>query len=144
MATACVENGNYVDVSASYSALYLCSNHQIIKRYTVALGRGGTDKHVVGDARTPIGQYRLGAPHASERFFIFIPIGYPTREQAKAGYTGENVGVHGPINYLDWLYGANTWVNWTNGCIAVGSEDEINEIAGWVHSHQISKIVIRP
>ncbi len=80
---------------------------------------------------------------SSGRFFTFIPIGYPTPIQKEQGYTGSDVGVHGPFHYLSWLMMLNTWVNWTNGCVAVGSSDEISEIAEWVRDHHVSSITIR-
>lgn len=113
-----------------------------MKAYTVSFGRGGTDKHIQGDSRTPIGRYRLGAPRESERFFIFIPIGYPTAQQKAQGYTGGDVGLHGPIDYLNWIGDLNTWVNWTDGCVAVANEYEISEIATWVRQGHIGWIVI--
>ncbi len=142
-AVPCTENHNYVDVSTVYSTLYLCSNQKVVRQFSVALGRGGVDKRTEGDARTPIGHYRLGEPRTSDRFFIFISVGYPTADQSRMGYSGGDVGVHGPLNYLNWLDDANTWVNWTNGCIAVGTQDEINEIAGWVHALSVHLIVVR-
>lgn len=142
MASHCDQRANYLEVDLNESQLYLCSNLRSMKSYPVSFGRGGTDKHIQGDSRTPIGRYRLGAPHASERFFIFIPIGYPTAAQRAQGYTGASVGVHGPLNYLNWVGSANTWINWTDGCIAVGTEEEISEISNWVRQGHIGWIVI--
>ncbi len=62
----------------------------------VSLGRGGLEKSVQGDRKTPMGTYSIGAPRPSKRFFIFIPIGYPSEKQRVNGFTGGDVGVHGP------------------------------------------------
>ena len=142
IAAPCELRGNYLEVNLFQNTLYLCSQKQSMKAYPISHGRGGSDKHMHGDSKTPIGRYRLGTPRPSERFFVFIPIGYPTPEQKARGYTGTDVGVHGPLTTFDWAGVANTWVNWTDGCIAVASEYEIAEIAHWVNQGHVSWIVI--
>lgn len=139
----CFPSGRYFQVDTHDSRLFLCEDGQALKSFKVSLGRGGLDKKAQGDGRTPIGAYSLGAPRPSNRFFTFIPVGYPTPEQKKIGFTGSDVGVHGPFRYLSWLGSLNTWIDWTNGCIAVGSANEISEIAEWVRNAKITSITIR-
>jgi murein L,D-transpeptidase YafK len=140
--SVCTENSQYIEVNTRSSMLYLCDYGRILKEYPVALGRGGLDKTTQGDAKTPRGQYSLGVPRASNRFFMFIPVGYPTAEQKAQGFTGADVGVHGPLRILSWIGPLNAWINWTNGCIAVSSEHEILDIADWVNSNRISTITV--
>jgi murein L,D-transpeptidase YafK len=138
----CVESYQYIEVIASESELFLCENGRALKTFKVSLDRGGLEKKMQGDGKTPIGNYSLGIPRSSNRFFVFIPIGYPNEKQKVQGFTGSDVGLHGPIRDLSWLGKLNTWINWTNGCVAVGSEHEIFEISDWVKSNQGATISI--
>lgn len=122
--------------------LWLCEDGAPANEFAVALGRGGTGKRDEGDRKTPLGIYPLGAPRESARFHTFIPIGYPTEEQRKQGLTGSNLGIHGPDRKLRWLGRAGSWLDWTLGCIAVGSDAAIDEIAAWIRLKQPAGIEI--
>jgi murein L,D-transpeptidase YafK len=82
-----------------------------------------------GQAERP---YPLGAPRASARYRTFIPVGYPTPQQRRQGLTGSAVGIHGPARQLRWLGSINTFLDWTAGCVVVGSDAEMDRIAAWV------------
>lgn len=111
-------------------------------RFPVALGRGGLDKKREGDGRTPKGAYPLGAPRPSARFHRFVPVGYPTPEQRAQGLTGGDIGIHGPHAAFRPLGSLTTWVDWTEGCIAVGSRSEIEEVAAWVEAARPRAIAV--
>lgn len=97
-----------------------------------------------GDAKVPLGEYRLGRPRASSEFHTFIPVGYPTAAQRRRGYTGSAIGVHGPARGWAKLPAAlNTATDWTLGCVAVGSDGQIRELAAWVDRRRARRIVIR-
>ena len=128
----CAGQGTRIRVLTAAHRLYLCHGDAVEGEVAVALGRGGTGKRVEGDLRTPLGDYPLGAPRASDDFHVFIPVGYPTEEQRRAGYTGGDIGVHGPARRLRRLGAAAVAVDWTRGCIAVPSDDDIDAIAAWV------------
>ncbi len=125
--------------------LTLCRKGRAMARYTVAIGYGGADKRREGDGKTPLGRYRLDAPRASAAgFHRFIPIGYPTTEQRRGGYTGGDVGIHGPTRKARWAGTTlNTALDWTRGCVAVGSDREIEAIEAWVRRHHVREVVIR-
>jgi murein L,D-transpeptidase YafK len=110
--------------------------------FRVALGRGGLDKRSAGDGRTPRGQYKLERARASARYHLFLPVDYPTAAQAKQGYTGTAIGVHGPHVAFTWLGHATAWRDWTLGCIAVGTRAEIERIAQWVDANAADQINI--
>src|SRR5262249_61467144 len=74
----------------------LCYERREVKSFKVRLARNGSGKIRAGDARLPLGTYKLGVPRDSEKYCLFIPIGYPTAKQAAAGYTGDANRVHGP------------------------------------------------
>jgi murein L,D-transpeptidase YafK len=130
--SVCPEKGAALSVSTREHRLALCEGGRPVRSFPVALGSGGVGKTRQGDARTPLGLYPLGAPRPSEQFHTFIPVRYPTRAQRAHGRTGSAVGVHGPPRATRWAGLANTSADWTLGCIAVGSDQEIDEIAGWI------------
>jgi murein L,D-transpeptidase YafK len=130
--SVCGGRATSILVSTRQHALWLCEAEQVKKSYAVALGEGGTGKQRVGDRKTPLGIYSIGFPRPSSEYRIFIPIGYPTMEQKVEGYTGGQIGLHGPPqrkNQLTWLA---AFVDWTQGCLAVSSNSQIEEIANWV------------
>jgi len=122
-----------VDVHAR--SLRLCELGATQAHYPVALGRGGTAKRTRGDRKTPLGSYALGEPRLSDRFGVFIPISYPTAAQRRRGFTGGEIGIHGPQRRFEWAGSWNTYVDWTDGCIALGTLDEAMEVATFVREH---------
>ena len=129
-------------VMASISMMATCEAGHTVHSYHVALGRGGIDKKMEGDNKTPLGIYKLGVPKHSDRFGTFIPVGYPTKEQKARGYSGAAVGVHGPDKDFETLGAITTMLNWTAGCIAVGFYSEIDEIKVWTNTKHPSFIQI--
>ena len=140
---SCRGEGTGILVETAEHRLVLCENDTVTGQFAVALGRGGTGKTREGDRKTPLGDYPLGPPRASASFGTFIPIGYPTREQARAGLTGSAVGIHGPRREAGFLGRFGTSVDWTLGCIAVASDEEIETIARWVRELGRAGIRIR-
>jgi hypothetical protein len=128
----CPPAGAHITVRAAEHRLYLCQAGRTEASFPVAIGRGGLDKRSEGDGRTPSGRYPLGTPRTSERFHRFLPVDYPTAAQRAEGRTGSAIGVHGPDARFRWLGPATTWVDWTAGCIAVGTRGEIDAVADWV------------
>lgn len=139
----CAGQNTSVVIDTVSRKLYLCENNKPYQEYKVAIGKKGTGKQKKGDNKTPIGTYSLGTPRGSSRFGTFIPVGYPTPEQRSKGFSGNDVGIHGPSRLFAWLGSINTWTNWTQGCAAVGSEAEITSIAQWVKDNKINRVVIR-
>ncbi len=85
-------------VDTSAHALRLCEKGVLVKQFPVALGRSGTGKTKEGDNKTPLGLYAIGTSKPSARFGVFIPLGYPTKEQAAAGLTGQTLGFMDPTD----------------------------------------------
>jgi hypothetical protein len=128
--------GRLVVVDTAAHTLWLCSDRRVVGRFEVALGRGGLDKRREGDGRTPLGAYALGSPRPSARFGTFVPIGYPTAGQRARGFTGRNVGIHGPDRRATWLKRLSTWIDWTAGCVATGTDEEMRAIAAFVRERR--------
>ena len=136
----CADKGTALYVDATQRTLWLCESGTAVAEMPVALGRGGLDKRVAGDAKVPLGEYPLGAPRASQAFHLFIPVGYPTASQRQKGFSGGAIGVHGPPR----AYGGpvSTEIDWTLGCIAVGTDDEIGRVASWLEATKARRIII--
>ena len=133
-----------INVHTSKHILNICKQGSVIKTFKVALGYKGVGKKKAGDYKTPIGLYRLAYPRKSSQFKVFIPILYPTSSQVAAGYTGRDVGIHGPTQssksrLLSW---SNNLPSATRGCIAVGNNNYIEYVANWVKSNPGTKVLI--
>ena len=131
----CSRYDTAVVVDVHVRSLWLCELGATQAHYPVALGRGGTGKRTRGDRKTPLGSYALGEPRLSDRFGVFIPISYPTAAQRRRGFTGGEIGIHGPQRRFEWAGSWNTYVDWTDGCIALGTLDEAIEVAIFVLEH---------
>ena len=142
LAPVCRAGESAVVVDTSAHRLHLCWRGEIERSFVVFLGIDGVDKRREGDNRTPLGTYTLGAPRASRSFHTFVPVAYPTPAQARMGFTGGAIGIHGPPRV-----GAGTprllelvRFDWTAGCIAVASDNEIDEIAGWLRQREVKEV----
>lgn len=135
-ASPCPDRGDAISVVARKRELWLCQNGTAVSRFQVAMGRGGVDKHRRGDGRTPLGTYALGTPRPSVQFGVFIPFEYPTPDQLAQGFTGGALGIHGPPRGLTEPEYPTTVVDWTDGCIATGTDDDIARIADFVRERQ--------
>ena len=137
----CFRYETAVVVNVHARSLRLCELGATQAHYPVALGRGGTGKRTQGDRKTPLGSYALGEPRLSDRFGVFIPISYPTVAQRRQGFTGGQIGIHGPQRRFEWAGSWNTYVDWTDGCIALGTLDEAMEVATFVSQHAPSVLI---
>ena len=124
--------GTSVVVLTDDHRLWLCEDSVPTKSFRVSLGTGGVGKHTKGDSRTPLGSYLLGQPNKSAMYYIAISVGYPTREQAKQGFTGDGIAIHGPLRLHRKANGPQTKLDWTRGCIALGTDAAIAVVADWV------------
>lgn len=139
----CDGRAGEIVIRAAEHKLYLCEEGAAAARsFSVAFGRGGTDKRSDGDLKTPLGAYPLGAPRASKQYHLFIPVGYPTAAQQAKGFTGKNIGIHGPRRNFKWAGRINNWVDWTRGCIAVADDGAIDAIVSWVKKQAVRRVRI--
>jgi L,D-peptidoglycan transpeptidase YkuD (ErfK/YbiS/YcfS/YnhG family) len=138
----CRAGENAVVVDTGAHRLHLCWRGEIERTFVVALGIDGVDKRREGDNRTPLGTYPLGAPRVSQHFHTFVPVGYPTLAQARMGFTGSAIGIHGPPRGVGGLVRLVELVrlDWTEGCIALATDEEIDEIAGWLRRREVKEV----
>lgn len=136
----CTDRGTALYVNAARRGAWLCEQGVSKGVLRVALGQGGLDKRVQGDGKVPLGEYALGRAVPSADFHLFLPVGYPTTQQRRAGYTGSTIGVHGPLR--GFAGPTATDRDWTLGCIAIGTDAEIERIAEWVKVRPVRRIII--
>jgi murein L,D-transpeptidase YafK len=130
-------------VDTSNHTMLMCRDNQSQGFYRVALGRGGVGKQAKGDGKTPIGDYGLSPPRYSAQYRLFIPVGYPDDGQKSKGFSGGNIGIHGPHRKFLWLGKDSAEADWTSGCIAVGTDEEVMKVGEWVNEQNITRIVIQ-
>lgn len=140
--TATCPLSNGINVHTTKQLLTICKHGTVIKAFKVALGNNGVGKKKAGDKKTPIGLYGLSHPRKSNQFDVFIPILYPTKKQLAAGYTGSDVGIHGPTQSSPGFSWLNNLPYSTRGCIAVGKNNHIEYVANWVKANPGAKVLI--
>jgi hypothetical protein len=138
----CREHGTRVVIQTERHLLTLCDAGIAHASYRVAFGAKGFGKTTEGDRKTPLGRYALDAPRPSQAYHLFIPVGYPTEEQRARGFTGGAIGIHGPRRKVARGAPPRRFSDWTQGCIAVWSDREIEAIAQWVAARLPLEVVI--
>jgi murein L,D-transpeptidase YafK len=139
-ADPCRGKGTTLYVNTARRAMWLCEAGVSTATMRVALGQGGVGKHFEGDAKVPLGEYSISQARSSQSFHLFLLVGYPTPQQRRAGFTGSAVGVHGPMRGFSGP--SSTDQDWTLGCIAVGTDREIERVADWVKTKAVRRILI--
>ena len=139
----CPSDGAAIVVDTERHRMALCEAGESVRELPVAIGGGGVDKQREGDRKTPLGSYSLGPPRESSKFHRFMEVGYPTRKQRAEGRTGGDVGIHGPSRKYRGLGAVSNWFDWTDGCIAVASDEAIDQVASWVTEKLPNRVVIQ-
>jgi murein L,D-transpeptidase YafK len=127
--------------------LLLLDGDQIVKTYSVALGRGGlAPKQREGDRKTPEGHYQIDFRNPASRYHLSLHISYPDetdRGQARERGVrpGGDIMIHGLGNDFKMLGKKHYLYDWTDGCIAV-TDSEIEEI--WSLVPDGTPVEIRP
>jgi len=144
-------------ISKSQYTLVLFRGERQIKTYRVAFGRGYSDgdKRMLGDKRTPEGEFYICTMNRSKRFYKFMGLSYPGMKHAgyalRAGLItqteylkikqaidahqqppwdtrlGGAVGIHGRVLKDLAVDHSSVGINWTDGCIALENAD-VDEI----------------
>ena len=134
-------------VDKSDRVLTLLYEGHPVKKYKVSLGRKPRGaKEQQGDGKTPEGSYVIDYRNRNSLYHRSLHISYPTRAQRREAQRrgvdpGGDIMIHGlPNGNAKWGKGHLAY-DWTEGCIAVTSE-EIEEI--WAAVKDGTKIEIRP
>ena len=137
-----------VVVNKAERELLLYAGEQLVRRYPINLGDAPVGhKTTEGDERTPEGDYRLDWRNPNSRYHRSIHISYPNaadRAQAKErGVSpGGDIMIHGLPNGLDWAASVLANTDWTDGCIALTSNDDMDEV--WQLVRDGTPICINP
>jgi murein L,D-transpeptidase YafK len=120
-------------VTKSKRTMDVYSAGQIIKTYTISLGRDPLgDKEFEGDKRTPEGQYRINDKNPNSGFHKNLGISYPNKkdiEEAKEKKLkpGGDIKIHGIRNGFGFIGKFQRLFDWTAGCIAL-TDQEVDEL----------------
>lgn len=138
----CLNRTNEIVFVKAKRAIVGCLSQKVDFSWKVSSGSNGIGKTVEGNRKSPNGTYWLGVPRASEKFGVFIPIGYPNMDEIAKGFTGQDVGIHGPIRFLKCAPIASLAGNWTAGCLALGRDSQLIRLSNWVLDHWPVKITM--
>ena len=149
-----------IEISKSQQELRVIRDNEIIRRFHISYGRGGTGyKRKMGDNKTPVGNYRITEVKSDSRFYYFLQLNYPNVVDAWHGYRdrlinarifkeialayknkqmppqdtalGGYIGIHGIGEVTQEKLNIHRRYNWTEGCIALKNE-EMNELLKYV------------
>lgn len=138
-APACPPAGLAMLVDTAAHQLALCEDGVATRRFDVAIGENGPAPKRVGWAQTPLGTFTLAPPRPSKQFHVFVPLVNPDPRR----FSAWAIGVHGPQRGWEDAGHVNVESDWTWGCIAVSSDEEIDAIAEWVRARRVRRIEVR-
>ena len=142
------ETADAVRVEKSERKMYLMRGQEVIRSYDVSLGDVPVGhKTTEGDEKTPEGDYVLDWRNPNSSYHLSIHISYPNvddRNQARRRDVspGGDIFIHGLPNGMGLLGSLFKDRDWTDGCIAVNSNEEMEEI--WALVPNGTPITINP
>jgi murein L,D-transpeptidase YafK len=110
--------------------MFLMHNKKVLREYDFALGFAPEgDKKIVGDGKTPEGDYHISYLNPASRYHLSLKVSYPNANDiAEARALGKSAG--GDI-FIHGEGGVGRTGDWTWGCVAVTNR-EIEEIYSMV------------
>ena len=117
----------------------LCESGTAAHTYRVAIGSGGIAGKRVKWAQTPTGTFTLLAPRPSAQFHTFIGLANPDPKR----FSAWAIGLHGPPRETKDEGAVNVDSDWTLGCIAVMSDQLIDEVSAWVREKKVTRVEFR-
>jgi len=144
----------WIDVDTGQHILYVMDGDRILREFdNISVGRNGAAANrLLGDQKTPLGEYRVLRINRESRFRLFFGLDYPTMDQATSALLAGNItsedwqainqahqegkeppattplggyiGIHG-VGQGDTLIHEN--YDWTEGCVAVTNE-QVDEL----------------
>lgn len=149
----------WILVDVKHQTLSVIHNGEVqVRFYDISIGRGGAGLlRTVGDAKTPIGEFRVGWVNQDSRYRLFFGLDFPNLEYATRAYEsqlidssdyyairtavlegrtppqntrlGGNIGIHGVGR--EGNRGIHQSFNWTDGCVAL-TDEQVEVLAQWV------------
>jgi murein L,D-transpeptidase YafK len=147
IALSALPNVDKVLVIKSKRILMLLKDGEIFRTYKVALGKQPTGhKTRQGDRRTPEGRYVLDSRNPKSKYHLAIHISYPNESdvlsaQKRGVSPGGDIMIHGLPPGSGSIGELHSFLNWTDGCIAV-TNAEMEEI--WQFVPDGTPIEIKP
>ena len=138
--TECIDK---IVVYKSKRKMLVYSGDVLVKKYHISTGLRSGKKTIVGDLKTPEGDYYINGRNPYSSCYKNLGISYPNKDDiAKAKRLGKNPGgqikIHGTKNgrkdghkYMKR--------NWTAGCIAVSNKD-MEELYNMIETGTVIKI----
>lgn len=129
-------NGKVIDLIKVYKSkrqLLVYNNNELLKTYTISLGKNSTGHKVFeGDSKTPEGKYTINAKNPNSGYHKNLGVSYPNEKDIeKAKKLGKSAGgdikIHGLRNGIGFISKFQRWKDWTAGCMAV-TNAEIDEL----------------
>ncbi len=123
-----------VVVYKSKRKMELLFKGETIKSYDISLGDNPVGhKQMEGDERTPEGDYIIDYRNPNSHYHLSMHISYPNeKDKANAKKKGVSPGglimIHGLPNKFSWASVLLDGRDWTDGCIAVNDNEQIEEI----------------
>ena len=114
-------------VYKSQRLMKLMAGKTVVAQYRISLGANPIGhKQQQGDSRTPQGQYSIDYRNPHSRFYRSLHISYPNKhDRALARRRGVSPGgdiyIHGLPNGQGALAAVYSYIDWTDGCIAVSN-----------------------
>ncbi len=128
-----VTKADKVLVIKNKRVLMLLRDGEIFRTYKVALGKQPTGhKTRQGDRRTPEGKYVLDSRNPKSKYHLAIHISYPNESDIlnarnRGVSPGGDIMIHGLPPGVGKSEEAYSFLDWTDGCIAV-TNSEMEEI----------------
>jgi murein L,D-transpeptidase YafK len=108
---------DHIEVSKSDRTMNVYSKGNLLKSYSVSLGRGTWGIHdPEWNNITPSGSYIIDSKFTGSSYHKALTISY-----------GNQIEIHGIKNGLGFIGKFHRFVDWTRGCIAV-TDEEIDEL----------------
>jgi murein L,D-transpeptidase YafK len=117
----------YVLVLKAERELRLMRDGKVLKAYPIALGRHPVGQKLrQGDGRTPEGYYAIDGRLRDSAYHLALHISYPSdadraRARAAGVAPGDDILIHGMPAEFGRTDPVRFFVDWTDGCIAVGN-----------------------
>jgi murein L,D-transpeptidase YafK len=128
------EQADKVVVYKSERKMELLQQGEAIRTYDISLGDSPVGhKQMEGDERTPEGDYTIDYRNPNSHYHLSLHISYPDKDdkenaKKKGVKPGGLIMIHGLPNKYSWASKLFAGRDWTDGCIAVNDNDQIEEI----------------
>jgi murein L,D-transpeptidase YafK len=129
-----IQKADKVVVYKSERKMELLYRGSAIRTYEISLGDSPVGhKEMQGDERTPEGDYVIDYRNPNSHYHLSLHISYPDKKdkesaRKKGVKPGGLIMIHGLPNKFAWAAKLFAGRDWTDGCIAVNDNNQIEEI----------------